>query len=138
MSITTNGNQTATPHIYRYLTLTAFTPEDEPVGATTWFAAMNGKLYIRQPAHAAIVGAIRQNGRVVALPVNRSGDARGLSVAGRARIVPQFETYDAGRAIDRKYGVVAGVSHLIGDDQGLGGEVIMEITLDPGPGIDEL
>src|SRR5579875_2840717 len=119
MSITTNANQLSAPRIYRYVTVTAFTPEGEPVAATTWFAAMNGKLYIRQPASAGVVSAIRQSGRVAVLPLNRSGESRGVSVAGQARIVPQFETYDAERAIDRKYGVVAGVSHLMSENQGL-------------------
>ncbi len=137
-SITTDGGSAVVPHLHRYVTLTAFTPDDEPLSVTTWFAAQEGKLYIRQPAQSHVVGAVRQNGRVTVLPANRSGESRGLSVAGRARIVPQFETYEAGHAIDQKYGAVAGVSHLMGEDQGLGGEVILEVTLDPGPGTAEL
>lgn len=140
-SVTTNGNQalmTTTPQFHRYITITALTPDDEPITVTTWFAASEGKLYLRQPAHSSVVGFIRQNARVVVLPTNRAGEARGLAVVGRARIVPQFDIDTPAQAIDRKYGVVAGMTHLMGDDQGLGGEVLLEITLDPGPGTADL
>lgn len=137
-SITSSGGQSVAPHLHRYITVTAFTPDEEAVTATTWFASHNGRLYVRQPAGAAVVSAVRQNGRVSVLPASRGGEGRGLAVAGRARIVPQFETYEPGRAIDRKYGIVAGMSHVMSDNQGLGGEVLIEITLDPGPGTEDL
>ena len=140
-SMTTNGSQalaTKTPSFHRYISLTAFTPDDEPIATTTWFAALAGKLYVRLSAHASVVGFIRQHAHVSVLPTNRAGEARGLAVVGKARIVPQFETYEPLHAIDQKYGIAANVSHLVGDDQGLGGEVLLEITLDPGPGTPEL
>jgi PPOX class probable F420-dependent enzyme len=137
-SITSSGGQSVAPHLHRYLSVTAFTPDEEAVAVNTWFVAHNGRVYVRQPAGAAIVGAVRQNGRVTVQPTGRSGEGRGLSVAGWARIVPQFETYEPGRAIDQKYGIVAGMSHVMSDNQGLGGEVLIEIMLDPGPGTDDL
>jgi PPOX class probable F420-dependent enzyme len=137
-SITTDGGSTVAPRLHRYITLTAFTPDDEPISVTTWFAALEGRLYLPLPAQSRIVGAVRQSGRVTVLPSNRSGEARGLAIAGKARLVPQLETYEASHAIDQKYGVVAGMSHLMGEDQGLGGEVILEVMLDPGPGAEEL
>jgi PPOX class probable F420-dependent enzyme len=137
-SITSSGGQSVAPRLHRYITVTAFTADEEPVATTEWFAALNGRVYVRQAASAALVSAVRQSGRVSVLPTNRAGEGRGLAVAGRARVVPQFETYEPGRAIDQKYGIVAGMSHVMSDNQGLGGEVLIEIALDPGPGTEDL
>ena len=140
-SITTNGSQALalkTPQFHRYISLTAFTRDDEPIATITWFAAMGGKLYVRLSAHASVVGFIRQHAQVSVMPTNRAGEARGLTVVGKGHIIPQFETYEPLHAINQKYGIAANVSHLVSDDQGLGGEVLLEITLDPGPGTPEL
>ncbi len=139
LNISTNTNHTTSqPTLHRYLALTAFTPEGEPLTVTTWFAAQDGVIYIALPTTSALVGTIRQNGAVTLLPSSRNGEARGHSVAGQARIVPQFETAEARAALDRKYGVVAGVSHLFGNDQGLGNEVLIAIRLANSMGTDDL
>ena len=134
----TNNQGAASTALHRHLALTAFTTEGEPLTVTTWFAAQDGVLYIALPATSSLVGAIRQNAEVSLVPTSRSGEARGHSVTGHAYLVPQFETVEARAALDRKYGVVAGVSHLVANDQGLGGEVLIAIRPEAGLGMDDL
>jgi PPOX class probable F420-dependent enzyme len=139
MNTTTSNHQGITQNtIHRYLSLTAFTSEGEPLTVTTWFAAHDGVIYVALPATSALVGTIRRHGAVAMLPSSRNGEARGHSVAGLARIVPQFETAEARAALDHKYGVVAGVSHLITNDQGFGNEVLIAIRPESGLGTDDL
>ncbi len=139
MNVSTSTSQGTAHHaLHRYLTLTAFTSAEEPLTVTTWFAAQSGEVYVSLPATSALVGAIRQNAEVALLPSSRSGEARGHAVVGQARIVPQFETSEARAALDRKYGVVAGVSHLIANDQGLGNDVLIAIRPEAGLGTDDL
>lgn len=132
---TLHSNQ---PHFHTFVNLTVIAPDGLPIMATTWFAAQGDEVFVRMPPTAALLTQVRDHGRVTLQPATRAGESRGLTVAGRARIVPQFETTAAQHAFAQKYGLAAGLTQVLADDQGLGGEVWLAITVDSGPGAAEL
>lgn len=126
------------PQFHRYIMLTTFRPDGEPVPEVHWFAALNGKLYLRAPMGSNMAERIRRNGRVLVAPTTRTGHQRGLTVVGQARIMPQLESRAAERALDAKYGLLANASHLTDDLGNTLTTMVIEIALDPGPGTEDL
>lgn len=139
-SIAANGNSalSGTAHIHRYVSLTTYPKDGDPIASTVWFAARRGKLFIRTSVDSYITKNIRQDAHVLVTPSGRSGEPYGVAVVGMARIVPQLETAEPQRWIDHKYGLLAGVLPFLGDTRSLGNDLIIEITLDPGPGTNDL
>lgn len=131
-------SDTIQPHFHNCINLTVIASDGLPIMTTTWFAAHGDVVYVRVHATATLLTQVRAHGRVTLQPAARSGESRSLAVAGRARIVPQFETAVAHHAFDHKYGLAAGLTQVLGDDQGRGGAVWLAITVDPGPGAAEL
>lgn len=123
---------------HQYLVLTTFRRTGEAVPTTVWFAAHAGKLYVRTYAGTGKVKRVRRDGHALLTPCNQAGDARGYTVAARARILPQFEAHIALDALRRKYGWQAEIPQLIADLRDSADAVFLEITPDPGPGTADL
>ena len=127
----------AAPRFHQYLTLTTMRRNGNRVATVVWFAAANGKLYVRTALDSGKVRRIQHDGRVLVAPASATGQPRGVTVAGRARLLPQLEARHAERALEAKYGLLAGAFRLMERryDTTL---VVIEITPDPGPGTAEL
>lgn len=126
------------PQFHRYLVLTTFRRDGRAVPTVVWFAAQGDKLYVRTPATAGKLKRIRHDGHVLLTPSNRTGDARGYTVAGQARMLPQLEARTAAQALDRKYGWRAEMLHVTDDVRYNDAVTYLEITPDPGPGTADL
>lgn len=89
---------------HRYMNLTTFRKNGEPVKTTVWFAESGGKLYVYTGRNTGKAKRIRQNSSVLVGPCNPVGKSLGPETAAVARILPPQESAAAKELHDEKYG----------------------------------
>jgi PPOX class probable F420-dependent enzyme len=87
----------------RYLSLTSFRKNGQPVRTPLWFAEENGKLYLMTRDDSWKYKRIRNNPRVLVAPCTARGRVTGPEVEARARVLEPEEFPAARRALERKY-----------------------------------
>lgn len=116
------------PH--RYMNLTTFRKNGEPVVVPVWFAARDNKLYVFSGVNTGKIKRIRNNPAVLVAPSNATGKQLGPALRGTARIIDGSEAEAADQLILRKYGwqkrFFAWVNHYRGK---IGEAIFIEITL---------
>ncbi|GER87690.1 PPOX class F420-dependent oxidoreductase [Dictyobacter vulcani] len=116
------NSQTTTPHPFAYLKgeqfilLKTFRKSGEALATPVWFVEDQGKLYITTVQNIGKVKRIRNNGRVLLAPCNRSGAVHGTEIEARGRELPAAEQPAAQKLLALKYGflfkVIAFISKL--------------------------
>ena len=89
---------------HKFIRLTTFRKNGEPVATPVWFVAENGKLYVTTNGNAGKMKRIRSTGRVLLAPSDPRGKPLGEQVAVRVREVPQDQHRDVHTLLARKYG----------------------------------
>jgi uncharacterized protein len=90
----------------RYISLTTFRRNGEPVATPVWFVDLAGTLYVYSDATAGKVKRIRNDQRVEIAACTIRGTITGPTLIGEARIVTdQREIATAKAAINAKYGL---------------------------------
>lgn len=90
------------PH--HYIQLTTFKQSGAGAPTPVWFAALDTRLYIVTPQHAARLKRIRNNERVTVAPCTYNRKPVGEALAGRAAILTASEQSRGHRALRQKYG----------------------------------
>jgi hypothetical protein len=98
---------------HQYANLFTFRKSGEAVKTPVWFALSGGKIYVMTTMDAGKTKRIRNNGRVLIGLSDRSGNPRGPSVDGTARILPPEEEQRARQALDAKYGLAKAAFDLV-------------------------
>ncbi|GMU53563.1 MAG: PPOX class F420-dependent oxidoreductase [Candidatus Xenobia bacterium] len=89
----------------RFLALTTFRKNGQPVTTPVWFVEREGKLYVRTGARSGKVKRIRNQTRVQVAPALRPGHLLAEARSGQARILGQDELAEVNRALSRRYGL---------------------------------
>ena len=97
---------------HRYVNLTTFRKNGEPVTTTLWFALSGGNLYATTPPDSGKMRRIRNDPRVLLAPSNARGRPKGGSVEGVARAVEGEAPAGAGEALESKYRLGLGLLRL--------------------------
>ena len=94
-------------HGQKYLSLTTFRKNGEPVATPVWFAERDGTIYLFTFPSAGKVKRIRHTARVTVAPCTATGNVTGTASEGVARILtePADETL-AERTLAKKYGLI--------------------------------
>ncbi len=108
------GNPFATLLSHQFVQLTTFRKSGVAVPTTVWFAPDAGKLYVMTTANTGKIKRIRNNGRVLLAPSDRSGKVFGPALEGSARELPASEHEHASAVLARKYGFMYRVYMLFG------------------------
>ncbi len=90
---------------HRYMNLTTFRKNGEPVRTTVWFAESGGKLYVYTGRNTGKAKRIRQDGSVLVGPCNPLGKPLGPETAAVARFLSPQESTTARELHDAKYGL---------------------------------
>jgi hypothetical protein len=98
---------------HQYANLFTFRKSGEAVKTPVWFALAGGKAYVMTTASAGKTKRIRNSGRVLLGPSDRSGTPLGPTVEGRARILGPEEEPLAKDALDRKYGLMKAIFDFV-------------------------
>ena len=100
---------------HQFVQLTTFRKSGVAVPTTVWFAPDEGKLYVTTTANAGKIKRIRNNGRALLAPCDRSGKVLGPTLEGVARELPASEHEHASAVLARKYGFMYRVFMLAGN-----------------------
>ena len=98
---------------HRFMSLTTFRKNGEPISTTVWFAQEDERLYVLTAAGAGKVKRIRNNAQVEVSPCSASGQILGISAEAMARILPGDEAPHAIQVLNRKYGFQKRVYDLL-------------------------
>jgi PPOX class probable F420-dependent enzyme len=90
---------------HKYVLVTTYKRDGQPVPTPLWFGLDQGKLYFRTYADAVKLKRIRNNPRVVVGPCDPRGKPKGEMVEAAARILPQAENERADRIVQSNYGL---------------------------------
>jgi hypothetical protein len=103
-----NTNSVAFPHLqgHKYMALTTFRKNGQPVPTPVWFAQVDDRLYVVTQATSGKVKRIRSNAQVEVTPCTVNGTLLGSTQEAMARILTPAEGVTANQALNRKYGVV--------------------------------
>ncbi len=99
---------------HQFVQLTTFRKNGVAVPTTVWFAPDAGKLYVMTTTNTGKIKRIRNNGRVLLAPSDRSGKLLGPALEGMARELPASEHEHASAVLARKYGFMHRVFMLFG------------------------
>jgi PPOX class probable F420-dependent enzyme len=99
------GNPFAALIPHQFVQLTTFRKSGVAVPTTVWFAPDAGKLYVMTTASTGKIKRIRNNGRMLLAPSDRSGKVLGPALEGTARELPASEHERASAVLARKYGL---------------------------------
>ncbi len=91
-------------HDHRFICLTTFQHDGEPVATPLRFAQVDDKLYVITLATAGIVKRIHENAQVEVAPCTAQGDLLGAPLEGMAILLPPDQRSAACHALNRKYG----------------------------------
>lgn len=105
-------------HKQQFANLFTFRKSGEAVKTPVWFAEQGGKLYVMTIKDAGKVKRIRNNGRVLIGPADRTGTPLGPTVEARARVLGPGEEAVAKEALDRKYGLMKALFDFVGTLRG--------------------
>ena len=89
---------------HKFIQLTTFRKNGEPVATPVWFVAENGKLYMTTNGNAGKMKRIRGTARVLLAPSDPRGKPLAEPVEVRVRQVPQDQHPDVHALLARKYG----------------------------------
>lgn len=109
---TSNPFASLTSH--QYVQLTTFRKSGVAVPTVVWFAPDAGKLYVMTTTSTGKIKRIRNNGRVLLAPCDRSGKVLGPAVEGTARELSASEHEHASAVLAHKYGFLYRVFMLVG------------------------
>ncbi|MBA2285707.1 MAG: PPOX class F420-dependent oxidoreductase [Ktedonobacteraceae bacterium] len=88
----------------RFIQLTTFRKNGDPVATGVWFAQDQGKLLVTTNGNAGKMKRLRNNGRALIAPSDPRGRALGEAIEVTAReLPPERHTY-ASRLLVKKYG----------------------------------
>lgn len=87
----------------RFLSLTSFRKNGQPVRTPLWFAEQEGNLYLMTRDDSWKYKRIRNNPRVLVAPCTARGRITGPDVEARARILESAEFPVARHVLRRKY-----------------------------------
>ncbi len=99
---------------HKYILLTTFRENGEPVPTPVWFVLRDGRLYITTDPESGKMKRIRREPRILISPCNARGRPEGASVEGMARSVEDEPTEEAEAAFREKYRLALGLFHLFG------------------------
>ncbi len=91
-------------HDHRFLCLTTFQHDGEPVATPLRFAQVGDKLYVMTLATAGIVKRIHENAQVEVAPCTAQGDLLSAPLEGMAILLTADQRSAARHALNRKYG----------------------------------
>jgi uncharacterized protein len=87
----------------KYVSLTTFRKNGDPVRTPVWFGEQNGKLYIMTRPDSGKCKRIRNNPAVQVAPCTLRGKITGPEFAGTARVLPEQDWTSARESVRRKY-----------------------------------
>ncbi|MFF0488342.1 PPOX class F420-dependent oxidoreductase [Nocardia sp. NPDC003482] len=90
----------------KYVLLTTFRKNGNPVGTPLWAALDDGKLYVWTASDSWKVKRVRNNPAVTLQPCSVSGKPRGEVVRGTGRVLDEAGTERVRGLIKRKYGIM--------------------------------
>ncbi len=116
----------------KYLLLTTFRRNGQPVSTPVWVAPDGGSLAVWTVRDSGKVKRIRRSGAVELAPCDVRGVPHGPSVRGRAMALDEADTRRVERLLVRKYGLLARLYiRLSHHRRGRDGTVGVTITVDP-------
>jgi PPOX class probable F420-dependent enzyme len=89
---------------HKFIQLTTFRKNGQPVATPVWFATENGKLYVTTNGNAGKMKRMRNNGRVLIGPSDARGNALGDVVEVVACELTRERHAYASSLLARKYG----------------------------------
>ncbi len=115
----------------KFLELTTYRQNGDPVTVPVWFVEREGKLFVRTGVKSAKVKRMRRDPHVAVAPASRPGHVTGPAWPGKARFLSddEFKTMDGW--FKKRYGLqmkLVGLALWLGKVQACG----IEITLDEG------
>lgn len=90
---------------HKYISLTTFRKNGQPVSTPVWFAEVDDRLYVLSMPKSGKIKRIRRNAQVEVAPCDGSGNVLGESMEAMALILPESEFWRADQALTRKYGL---------------------------------
>lgn len=87
----------------KYINLTTFRENGEPVPTPVMFAEKNGKLYVETRVSRYKINRIKNNPKVQFTPCTMKGKVLGAMIEGTARILPASDQDIAFKALRDKY-----------------------------------
>ena len=87
----------------KYISLTTFRKNGNPVPTPVWFGEENDKLYVMSRPDSGKAKRLRNNSQVRIAPCNIRGKVKGPEFAATARILPAEDWPRARQSINRKY-----------------------------------
>lgn len=87
----------------RYLSITSYKRDGQPVATPVWFVCRDGRLLVQTDAASGKVKRIRRNPQVRVAVCTASGRLRGRQVRAVAEILPRSEVDAVERLIAHKY-----------------------------------
>lgn len=96
----------------KYLTLTTYRRNGQPVPTPVWFVEADGVIYLRTFANMAKVKRLRNNPRVQIAACDASGVVSGPEYSGVARLLDGSEADAANQLLNRKYGLIKRLSDI--------------------------
>lgn len=115
----------------RFLLLTTYRKNGDPVTTPVWFIEREGKLYVRTGLKSGKVRRLRNDPLVAVAPASRPGYVTGPARPGRVRFLSDEEFSEMDGWFRKRYGLQMKLVNLalrLGKVQPCG----MEITLDEG------
>ncbi|MGH9176609.1 MAG: PPOX class F420-dependent oxidoreductase, partial [Vicinamibacterales bacterium] len=97
---------------HRYMALTTFRRNGEPVSTAIWFALNDGKLYCVTGRDNGKTRRLRRNPRVQVAPSDFRGNPRGPAIEGTARVLPAVDDQRIYAILVRKYGMQLRLARL--------------------------
>lgn len=97
---------------HEFMNLTTFRKSGQAMVTPVWFAQEGSTLYLLTIKDAGKIKRIRNNGRVLVGPCDRSGKPLGPSVEGQARVLSGADRDRADHLLNRKYGLIKRVFDL--------------------------
>jgi PPOX class probable F420-dependent enzyme len=97
----------------RYILLTTFRRDGNPVPTPVWVVGDGGSLAVWTSRDTGKVKRIRLDGKVEVAPCDFRGRPFGDSVPARARLLPEDETERVHDLLIRKYGLRARLVHTL-------------------------
>ena len=96
----------------RFMSLTTFRKNGEPVSTHVWFAQEGENLYVLSVADAGKIKRIRHNAQVEVAPCTLNGKLIGDPVEAMASILPGDHAVKAINALNSKFGIQKRVCDL--------------------------
>ena len=89
---------------HRFLQLTTFRKNGDPIATGIWFAEDQGKLFVTTNGNAGKMKRLRNNGRALIAPSDPRGRALGDTIEVTARELPRERHGYASLLLAKKYG----------------------------------